>query len=96
VASFGGETTSGNVAVSMGAVADHAACDATIARLRTRAEATEAKLAEVRQGVTTFLGHYGNTPLASFKVAQDLAEGIRQVLDREPLGTQERDGKESS
>ena len=89
MASFGGETTSGNVAVSMGAVADHAACDATIARLRTRAEATEAKLAEVRQGVTTFLGHYGNTPLASFKVAQDLAEGVLQVLDRDKISSEE-------
>ena len=69
--------------------------EATIRAQFERAEAAEARLAEVRQTVDSFLGHYGQTSLASFKVAQDLAEGIRQVLDREPLGTQGRsDGKE--
>jgi hypothetical protein len=56
---------------------------------RARTERAEARLAEVRQGVTTFLGHYGNTSLASFKVAQDLAEGVLQVLDRDKISSEE-------
>jgi len=59
--------------------------DAAEARLAV----AEARLAEVRQTVDSFLGHYGNTSLASFKVAQDLAEGIRQVLDRDKISSEE-------
>ena len=44
-----------------------------------RREQAEAKLAEVRQTVTTFLKVRGEDGTA------DLAEAIRQVLDREPL-----------
>lgn len=72
MASFGGNTTSGNVAVSPGGPGDHAACDAEMARLRSR-------LAEVRQAVDTFLAVRGDSLGAG-----DLAEAIRQVLDREP------------
>lgn len=46
---------------------------------------TDAKLAEVRETVTTFLNHYGHSTAASFKVALDLAHGVLQVLDRKPL-----------
>lgn len=55
-----------------------------------RAEAAEARLAEVRQTVTTFLACYGHSTAASFRVAQDLAHGITQVLDRDK-GTEEGD-----
>ena len=47
-----------------------------------RAEAAEAKLAEVRETIATFLAHYGHSELPSFKVALDLAHGVQQVLDR--------------
>lgn len=42
----------------------------------------EVKLTEVRETVTTFLAHYGNSELPMFKVALDLAHGVQQVLDR--------------
>ncbi len=45
-----------------------------------RREAAEARLAEVRQTVATFLTVRGEDGTA------DLAEAIRQVLDREQLG----------
>ena len=48
-----------------------------------RAVAAEAKLAEVRQTVTAFLGHYGNSAAPSFSVAADLARGVLQVIDRD-------------
>ena len=41
--------TSGSTTVSLGASADHMACDAEIARFRARAEAAEAKLAAIRE-----------------------------------------------
>ena len=47
MASFGGGTTSGNVAFSSGGPGDHAACDAAVARLRERAMRAEAKLAAI-------------------------------------------------
>ena len=47
MASFGGGTTSGNVAFSSGGPGDHAACDAAVARLRERAVRAEARLAEI-------------------------------------------------
>ena len=54
-------------------------------------EGAEAKLAEVRETVETFLAHYGHSELLSFKVALDLAHGIQQVLDREPLKRSEEE-----
>ena len=45
-------------------------------RAAERTSAAEGKLAEVRETVTTFLGHYGNSKSASFKVALDLAHGM--------------------
>jgi len=52
----------------------------------------EAKLAEIRETVETFLAHYGDSGLASLRVAGDLAHGILQVLDRD-RETQERAGE---
>jgi hypothetical protein len=54
-------------------------------RWQERAEAAEAKLAEVCAAIGNFQAHYGHSAQPSFKVANDLAEGIRQVLDREPM-----------
>lgn len=51
-------------------------------REKQRRRAAEAKLAEVRETIATFLPHYGNSELPSFKVALDLAHGVQQVLDR--------------
>ena len=56
---------------------------------RARADAAEAKLAEVRQTVTTFLAHYGNSTAASFSRAADLAHGVLQVLDRDKSSSEE-------
>jgi len=53
-----------------------------------RAEAAEAKLAGIRETVSTFL-----TVRGGGQGAQDLAEGIRQVLDRDEIGS---DGKAAS
>lgn len=64
---------------------------------KDRAEAAEAKLAEVREVISTYFAVHGNSTAAALQSARDLAEGTRQVLDREPLGgTQDRsDEKES-
>jgi hypothetical protein len=61
-------------------------------RWQERAEAAEAKLAEVRAAIGNFQAHYGHSAQPSFKVANDLAEGIRQVLDREPLRSGNEEG----
>ncbi len=53
--------------------------DRVLERALARAGAAEARLAEVRQTVATFLTVRGEDGTA------DLAEAIRQVLDREPL-----------
>ncbi len=50
--------------------------------------AAEAALAEVRQTVATFLAVRGEHTEAG-----DLAEGIRQVLDRKPLGKSSSEGE---
>ena len=50
----------------------------------SRAEAAEAKLAEVREIVSTFVAVRGGG-----QGAQDLAEGIRQVLDRDKISSEE-------
>lgn len=62
-----------------------AALDRAVERMRT----AEGKLAEVRETAETFLAHYGHSELLSFKVALDLAHGVLQVLDREPLESNE-------
>ncbi len=64
--------------------------EATIRAQFDRAEAAEARLAEVREIIGTYFTVHGNNTAASLAKARDLAEGIRQVLDRVPLGTQER------
>lgn len=70
--------------------------EATIRAQFERAEAAEAQLAEVREVIGTFFVVHGNNTAASMTGARDLAEGIRQVLDRVPLGTQDRsDEKEA-
>lgn len=70
--------------------------EATIRAQFERAEAAEAALAEVREVITTYFTVHGNSTAASLTKARDLAEAVRQVLDRVPLGTQERsDEKES-
>jgi hypothetical protein len=51
-----------------------------------RREVAEGKLAEVGLTIAAFLTHYGNSELPMFKVALDLAHGIRQVLDRSEEG----------
>lgn len=51
---------------------------------RSRAEAAEAKLDEIRSTITTYFQVHGNSTAASLTKARDLAEGIRQILDREP------------
>lgn len=50
-----------------------------------RAVAAEAKVEELRNTAANFLAHYGDNPSASFKVAGDLAHGMLQVADKEPL-----------
>lgn len=50
-------------------------------------ERTGAQMAEVREVIRTFFTVHGNNTAASLTAARDLAEGIRQVLDREPLPT---------
>ena len=68
---------------------------ATIQAQFDRAEAAEASLAEVREVITTYFTVHGNSTAASLTKARDLAEAVRQVLDRVPMGTHERsDGKE--
>jgi hypothetical protein len=52
--------------------------------------AAEVRLAEVRQTITTFLKHYGHSELPVFRMAQDLAEGLRQVLDRDKSSDDEK------
>ena len=69
--------------------------EATIRAQFDRAEAAEALLAEVREVITTYFTVHGNNTSASLAAARDLAEGVRQVLDRVPLGTQERSGGEA-
>ena len=70
MASFGGETTAGNVAVSMGAPGDHMACDAEIARLRARLAAI-AELVRLRMKAP---GRSGMTRAAAGLILS-LAEG---------------------
>jgi len=61
-------------------------CGELVERHRARAAAAEAQLAEVREVIATFFAYHGNNTAASLTAARDLAEGIRQVLDRVPLG----------
>ncbi len=58
-------------------------------RAVTRAEVAEAKLAEVREGVTTFRTHYAG---ALGGQAADLACAVLQVIDRKPLKQETRRG----
>ena len=55
-------------------------------RQAERGRIAEAKEAEVREVLRTFFVVHGNNTAASLTGARDLAEGIRQVLDRVPLG----------
>jgi hypothetical protein len=57
---------------------------AVAAVVRARAEQAEAQLAEVRTVISTYFTVHGNSTGGSLQSARDLAEGIRQVLDREP------------
>jgi hypothetical protein len=55
-----------------------------------RADA-EAKLAEIHASVIDgFLGTYGHSTLASFKVAVDLANSVRKILDGSGVASRER------
>ena len=63
---------------------EHIACDTVISGLRSRAETAEAELAEVRQVIATFLAVRG-----SGHGAGDLAEAVRQVLDRDGISGEE-------
>lgn len=49
-------------------------------------EAAQARLDEIRQAITTFFIVNGGSAAYSMQAARDLAEGIRQILDRKPLG----------
>lgn len=57
------------------------------ASLITAAEA--ARLAEISRVIDGFFTHYGHSELPMFQVAQDLAHGIRQVLDRDKTSSDE-------
>lgn len=50
-----------------------------------RREQAEALLAEVREVIATYFTVHGNSTSASLTMARDLAEAVRQVLDRVPL-----------
>ena len=61
--------------------------DRAVASLVTgRAAADErARLsAELKEHMTGFFAHHGNSSGWAMQTARDLAEGIRQILDREP------------
>ncbi len=67
--------------------------DGVLEKALERAGAAEARLAEVRQAVTTFRSHYAGT---LDDQAADVICAVLQVLDRVPLGTEERsDEKEA-
>ena len=59
-----------------------------------RAEAAEARAAAERERITVelkeylaaFLAHHGNASVPFLAYARDMAEGVRQILDRVPLG----------
>ena len=79
-----GSTNLADLGPMIGICLDATAChQRQYARLRERAEAAEAELAEVRQTITTFLKVRGGG-----QGAQDLAEGIRQVLDRGEISSE--------
>jgi hypothetical protein len=50
-----------------------------------QAERNQARLEEIRGCIAMFFTVHGNSNAASLVKARDLAEGIRQILDREPL-----------
>ena len=56
---------------------------------RERAEAAEGKLAEIPFVIAAFFTHYGNSTAASLEKARDLAEAIRQVIDRDKSSSEE-------
>lgn len=56
---------------------------ATIQAQYDRAERAEARLDEIREVIKAYFVFHGNSTAASLTHARDLAEGIRQVLDRE-------------
>jgi hypothetical protein len=68
------------------AVAEMAVQDAYLHDTEIRAENAllRARLAEIRQVITTFFVVHGNSTAASLQSARDLAEGIRQIADRAP------------
>lgn len=75
-----GSTDPADLGSVIGICLDATAChQRQYARLRDRAEDAEARLAEIRQTVATFLTVREYSPGAA-----DLAEAVRQVLDREP------------
>lgn len=54
------------------------------------AEADRAKLDELGRHITTWFTHHGHNPLPSFGVARALAEGQRQILDRDKSSSGEK------
>ena len=59
-------------------------CGELVAKHRDRADSADARLAEIRQVIKTYFVVHGNSTSASLTHARDLAEGIRQILDRKP------------
>jgi hypothetical protein len=57
----------------------------TAAVARAVAAERERITSELKAHMAAFFGHYGNNTALSLQRARDLAEGIRQILDREPL-----------
>ena len=58
-----------------------------------RREQAEGKLAEIRRVMAGFFAHYGNSTAVSLEKARDLAEGIRQVLDRDKNSSEEAEDR---
>jgi hypothetical protein len=85
-----GSTNPADLGVTIGICLDATACHQRQCRkLRDRAEHAEDVVAEVRETVATFLAHYEHSELPSFRVAQDLAQEVLQVVDRDKISGEE-------
>jgi hypothetical protein len=60
--------------------------EAVAAAARERYETREA---EIRNVITGFFAHHGNSTAAYLQSARDLAEGITQVMDRDKISSEE-------